>query len=263
MTSLLTEAGKRVSAHWLTAILLPGLLLVAVAATGFVLGHAHALDLTRLSNEVSKLLKAQAGQLVVTMALAAAAAGVLGSAAGGIGKVVQRWWLRERFLTGGLITRSRWSRRSRAVAAARLADTVPIDAYLPKRPTWIGDRVRLVEARVRAEYHVSAALVWPRVWLLLTEDARRPISDARARYADAVTLTGWGTLYLTAGLLWWPALIIGSAVWLTAWQRARGTVAEHAELVESAIDVHLPGLGEVLGVSDGKAIDDRLRKSGQ
>ncbi|MDX3659080.1 hypothetical protein PV646_17380 [Streptomyces sp. ID05-26A] len=262
MTALLTEASKRVGAHWFTAVLLPGLVLVACGATAFTLGHAHALDLTRLTGEVGKLLKAQQGQLVVTGALSIAAAGVLGTAAGGIGKAVQRWWTRERFLTGGLLTRLRWSRRSRALKAAERAEIVPVAAYLPHRPTWIGDRVRLVETRVRAEYHVSAALVWPRVWLLLSEDARRPISDARARYADAVTLTGWGTLYLLAGVLWWPALVIGGAVWLTAWRRARDTLAEHADLVESAIDVHLRALGEALGVTEGKAIDDRLRKSG-
>ncbi|MEO3778411.1 hypothetical protein ABGB16_16475 [Micromonospora sp. B11E3] len=274
MIGLLTEVGKRVSGRWMTAVLLPGVLLVAVGAVAVALGHTRPFDLEHLAAAAERAgrdLAARPGRLVVVVSAVGVGAGLAGTAARGLGLLAQWWWLREWFLTGGLITRSRWSRRSRTLAAARRAGTPTVAAYLPQRPTWLGDRVRLVEARVRAQYHVSAALVWPRLWLLLDADARQPVTDARTRYGEAVALVGWGCLYLALGLRWWPALLVGAGVLLTAWRRLRDTLAELAELIESAIDLRLRDLAAALGLplagaevsaSEGRALDDRLGKSG-
>ncbi|MEH1165251.1 hypothetical protein V6V47_07680 [Micromonospora sp. CPCC 205539] len=274
MIGVLTEVGRRISGRWLTAVLLPGLLLVATGAVARALGHAHAVDVDRLvalADDAGRDLSARPARLVVTAVLALVAAGLAGTAAPGIGRLVQRGWLRERFLTGELITRTRWSRRSRALTAASRAGVPVVAAYLPQRPTWLADRVRLLRARVRAQYHVDAALVWPRLWLLLGEDARQPITDARARYGEAVALVGWAVLYLLLGVGWWPALLIGAGTLLTAWWRAREAMAELAELVEAAIDLRLRDLADALGLpvagpeltaAEGRALDDRLGKAG-
>jgi len=270
VTGFLTEVGKRLGNRWVTAILLPGLLLVAVVAAASVLGHGHAFGFTRLSAAADREFTARPARLVVFAAVALAAAGLAGTAAGGVGRLTQRWCLRERFLTGGLLQRSRWSRRSRALAAAQRAGTPVVSAYLPQRPTWLGDRARLVEVRVRAQYYVSAGLVWPRLWLLLDEDARRPITDVRTRYTEAATLAGWGLLYVAPCVLWWPALLIAAGVLLTAWGRLRETLAEFAELAEAAIDLRLRDLAEKLGVTlgaevgpaEGRSLDDLLGKAG-
>ncbi|GAA2216737.1 hypothetical protein ACFY2R_15735 [Micromonospora olivasterospora] len=273
MIGLLTEVGKRVSGRWLTAVLLPGVLLVAVGAVAVALGHARPFDLDQLAataERVGRDLAASPARLVVVGSVVLVGAGLAGTAARGLGWLAQRWWLREWFLTRGLVTRSGWSRRSRAIAAARRAGVPTVAAYLPQRPTWLGDRVRLVEARVRAQYHVSAALVWPRLWLLLDEDARQPVTDARTRYGEAVALVGWSILYLALGLRWWPALLVGAGMLLTAWRRLRDTLAELAELIESAIDLRLRDLAAALGLppagaevseAEGRALDDRLGKS--
>ncbi|MFI1995578.1 hypothetical protein [Actinoplanes sp. NPDC020271] len=274
MISVLTEVGKRVSGRWVTAILLPGLVFVAVLTVALVVRHGHALDEGRLvgwGGRTGRSLVKEPARLVLVVMLIVGAAGVAGTAAAGLGRLAQRVWMRHRFLTGDRITRTRFSRRSRARAAAHRAGQSPVAAYLPQRPTWMADRVRLVEVRVRAQYHVTAALVWPRLWLLLTEDTRRPVTDARIRYAEAVTLVGWGTLYLLPGLLWWPALIIAGCVLLTAWRRARETLAEWTELVEAVIDLRLRDLADALGTpiggpaitaAEGRALDDRLGKAG-
>jgi len=274
MIGVLTEVGKRVSGRWVTAVLLPGLLFVAVVAAARVLGHGHALDFGKLAGWAGRSGKGLAGdpaRLVLAIALIVAAAGVTGTAAAGLGRLAQRWWMRRRFLTGQILVRSRFSRRSRAVAAADQAGAPAVPAYLPQRPTWLGDRVRLVEARVHAQYHVTASLLWPRLWLLLSEDARRPVVDARTRYTEAVTLTGWGLLYLAPGALSWPALIVAGCVLVTAWLRAREALAEWAGLVEAAIDLRLRDLADTLGMpfagpavtaAEGRALDDRLGKAG-
>jgi hypothetical protein len=108
------------------------------------------------------------------------------------------------------------------------------------------------------------------LWLLLDEDARRPITDVRTRYAEAGTLAGWGLLYVVPGVLWWPALLVAAGVLLTAWGRLRETMAEFAELAEAAIDLRLRDLAAKLGVTlgtevgpaEGRALDDLLGKAG-
>lgn len=268
MTGVLTEVGKRVATRWLTEVLLPGALLAAVVWCAVTLGHARALDVDAL---VAATERRTAGLRpvgwVVRAALAGAAAGVLGVTARGLGRLVQRFWLRERHLLPRLP--NRWSRRRRAQERARRAGVDPVPAYLPQRPTWMADRLRLVEARVRAEYRVSATLVWPRLWLLTTEEFHASIRNARARFDEACTLVGWAVLYTALGALWWPAAVVGVVTGLVAWRRARGSLDEFATLVESAVDLHLRPLAEALGLpiagdtitaTEAARLDDRLRK---
>lgn len=276
MIGILSEVGSKVSARWVTATLLPGLLVVAAGITAVTLRHSRALDFAHLVLTAERLgaeLAARPARLSIVVAAVLIGAGLIGTAAAGLGQLIQRWWLRERFLTGigKAISRSRISRRSRALAAARRAGAVPVTAYLPQRPTWMGDRVRLIEARVAAQYHVSATLVWPRLWLLLGEDARGPITGTHARFVEAVTLAGWGCLYLLAGLLWWPSLVVGAGVCLTGWWRSRAALGQLADLVEAAIDIHLRTLAAALNVSlspaavteaEGRMLNDLLRKAG-
>jgi hypothetical protein len=240
-----TEVSKRIATHWLTAVLLPGLLLVAVAASASVLGHAHALDLGALDRAVAHW-PGEPKRWVVRLALAAALAGVLGVTARGTGRLVQRFWLRERQLVRFLP--DAWSRHHRALAAARRQGIEPVRAYLPQRPTWMGDRLRLVEARVRAQYRFSAAVVWPRLWLLTPDEVHAPLRATRSRFDEACVLAGWALLYVVLGVFWWPAALIGVVTGVVAWRRARSALDEFATLVEAAIDVHWRTLAAALGI---------------
>lgn len=266
MVGILAEVGRRVSGRWLTAVLLPGLLLVTVAAAGVRLGHAHALDVDRLTDWVDGLARdwtARPARAVVDAGLALTAAGVAGTVAGMLGRTVERFWLRA--APGGD------RRRKRVLRAAERDGADVVEAYLPARATWMSDRVRLVEARIRAQYWFDAATAWPRIWLLAADEVRRPVLDARVRFSEAVTLAGWGWLYLVAGVFWWPALVTGAGVLLTAWRRGRDSLEEFATLIEAVIDIHHRTLADVLGVhvgpggiteAEGRMIDDILRKAG-
>ncbi|WP_406378660.1 XRE family transcriptional regulator [Streptomyces sp. NBC_01618] len=57
VTGILSEVGKHVSSRWVTTVLLPGLLLVAVTAAGCHLGHTHALDADELADWVDHLAR--------------------------------------------------------------------------------------------------------------------------------------------------------------------------------------------------------------
>lgn len=267
VTGILTEVGRHVSSRWFTAVLLPGLLLVILTMTGFHLGHEHALDVGRLSAWVDETLRRwrdRPSDAAVGVALTLLAAGVLGTLARELGGVIERLWLRGGRSSGG-------RRRRRALRAGERDGITVVAAYLPQRATWMSDRVRLVEVRVRAQYWFDAAMAWPRLWLLVGDEVRQPVVAARTLFAEAVTLAAWGYLYLVAGVLWWPALIAGSGVSFIAWRRARVSLEELATLIEAVIDVHHRTLTEALGVplgpegiteADGRMIDDALRKGG-
>jgi hypothetical protein len=273
MTGLLTEVGKRITTRWFNSVLLPGLLLVGVAGCAAVLGHRNALNIDALTAAAQRTADSGRSRPVpfgVEVALALAAAGLLGVAARGTGRLVQRFWLRERRFLPGLV-RSRWSRRSRELAAARRRGIDPVRAYLTQRPTWMGDRARLIEARVRAQYRFGAALVWPRIWLLTPDHVRAPIGNARTRFDDAGVLAGWAALYVLVGVWWWPAALAGLVTGLTAVRRARVALDEFGALVESAIDLHWRALAAALGIAiagqeiseaEAALIEDRLHKGG-
>lgn len=270
MTGILAEVGKRLNNSWLLSVWLPGILFLAVAACAFTLGHRHALDTTLLSVRVDAAaadLRGHVGRLVVLFGVGAVAAGVFGTAAGGLGTLVERRWLRTRPVDAPRAE----ARRRRALAAAENAGQTPIANYLPTQPTAMSEQLRLLEARVRAQYWISATLAWPRIWLLVDDTVRQPLLDARARFAEAVRLAGWSVLYLLVGLWWWPALVAAGIIHAIAWRRARVSLAEFADLVEAAVDTHHRVLATALGItlsqhgiteSEGALIDDQLRKAG-
>ncbi|MEV7427560.1 MULTISPECIES: hypothetical protein [unclassified Streptomyces] len=277
MIGFLTEATKRIADRWFTELLLPGCLLLAVLGCALRLGHAHALDAEHLVTGIDHLVRQWRHEFVravVDVLLLVAAACVLGLAAQGCGWATGRCWLRSRRLIPlpGLrraVRRFVPSRRDRAERAARRAGVVPVADYLPQRPTWMSDRVRLIEARVRAQHWISVTLAWPRVWLLADETARAPVQSASRRFGGAVVLAGWAECYALVGLLWWPALAIGGAAYAVALYRARVRLEEFATLVESLVDVRVRALCESLGVAlssgritsaEGALVDDILHK---
>ncbi|MFH8452861.1 hypothetical protein ACH4CD_26920 [Streptomyces fungicidicus] len=267
VTGVLAELNRHVNSRWFTAVLLPGLLLVTVGVAGRHLGHEGALSADELrvwAESVWHGWRREPSGAAVDVGLALLAAGVVGALASELGVAVERVWLNPRPSGGG-------RRRRRAVRAAERAGVETVAVYLPQRRTWMSDRVRLVEARTRAQYWFDASAAWPRLWLLLGDEARRPVISARAAFADAVSLAGWGCLYALVGIVWWPALVVGACVFLTGWRRARTALDDLATLIESAVDVHHRALAEALGVplgtegvgaAEGARIDDMLRKGG-
>jgi hypothetical protein len=274
MIGLLTEVGKRIATRWFTEVLLPGLLLVAVIGCALALGHGQALDSDALVAAAERMwarLRGHPVRWVVELALAVAAAGLIGVAARGIGRLVQRFWLRERHVLPQWVQfrLRRWSRHQRALTAASRHGVEPVRAYLPQRPTWMSDRLRLIEARIRGQYWFSSTLAWPRIWLLTSEEVHAPVRHARARFDEACILAGWAVPYFLVGLYWWPAGLIGLTTTLVAWRRARLALDEFATLVESTIDIHWRTLvtalgvtitGDALTVGEAALIEDRLHK---
>ncbi|MEU6658862.1 hypothetical protein [Streptomyces sp. NPDC046821] len=268
MNTLLTEVGRKLADRWLSVLVLPGGLFVAAVTCAAWLGHAHALDVGHLEDMVRRLGHHFAGRpaaVVLAVAGALLAATGAGLAAQGVAAGVRGLWVAR--------GPARWvaRRRRRAESAlARGGRTVPA-RYLPARAGAIGDRFRLVDQRVDAQYGLAVALAWPRLWLLLPDTATAAIRDATTRYRAAADVTAWGILYLLLGAFWWPAVPVGLVAMAAGQVRGRTSAAALADLVEAAVDIHQRPLADTLGIDlphgritpdEGARINDILNKRG-
>ncbi|MER5386366.1 hypothetical protein ABT040_40060 [Streptomyces sp. NPDC002688] len=281
MLTVLTELGKKISERWLSLLVVPGFLFVCAVANAAWLGHGHALETDLLVNRSAVAAHglehrpAKVAVFAVLLLLAATGAGIVAAGAAG---VVNRVWLDQvRLPLSWLDRRDRLQRlRSRLVAWRRRRDERVgrpgrPPQYLPARVTWIGDRVRLTDERVRYQYGMHVALVWPRLWLVTSDAVREHVQAAYDRYTAATGLAGWAFLYLSLGLRWWPAAVVGVIAGGVAWRRARTAIEAFCLLAEAAIDTHQQQLATSLGITladgrirhkEGNAIDDLLNKNG-
>ncbi|URN10988.1 hypothetical protein LUW77_00475 [Streptomyces radiopugnans] len=59
MGGLLSELGKKLAERWLSLLVLPGALYLAVLGTAALLGHGHPFDLRHLTHQVSATAEAR------------------------------------------------------------------------------------------------------------------------------------------------------------------------------------------------------------
>ncbi|BFP53649.1 hypothetical protein SCMC78_34560 [Streptomyces sp. CMC78] len=298
MNTFLVELATRLMDRWLTALVAPGLLWMAVLVSATRLGQTTPFELVRLSDWLVSLSRQPALQttavailLAVTVVLAA---GVVGLLAGALGGLAERCWALLGVLPPAAwlleARRRRWDGATRRLRGAILqaaerdaqgADAGRADALAlrrrrqrdrlgparPVRPTRIGDRYARTAERVRRVNGLDdLALVWPRLWTVLPDPLRTEIAAARVGTSDAARLFGWGTLYLALSVCWWPAALLGTAIFAVATVRARSTSENLSALIETAVDLHSADLSERLGlpaassqVAAGQAITDQLR----
>jgi hypothetical protein len=292
MNGVLAELGRRLAERLMALLVLPGLLyvgsLLAAASLGGVrldgTGRAVRRAVTPITGAVGSRSAASGLSVALLLTGLLLAAGAAGLAAQAAGALVDRVW------TGPW---PRWAQRlagpwtARRIRAWDAADELRADAVgaeldaltarrnrigleRPCHPTWMADRMRAADSRIWHEYGLDLAVSWARLWLVLPDTSRTAVQSARDRQAGTMLLAGWAVLYTLLGALWWPAALLGLAVGLTAWRRARVAVDALAELVEAVVDVHGPDLAGALGVPVpgqrlvppvGHVLVERFRKS--
>lgn len=270
MNAFLTALGTKLAERWLTALAAPGLLWIAVLTLASRLGHGAPFEVTSLVAWLNEIQGKPAAKspatvllVVVGLLLASIAAGLLAGAAGS---------LAERCLSlPGLsppaswllgLRRRRWDRVARRLADAIVRDDraavaryqtrrLRLGPDRPLRPGRAGDRFARTVERVRDVNGLDdLPLVWPRLWATLPDTLRTEVATARKEYGDAARLYGWGLLYLTISVLWWPAAVITVAIFVTAAIRVRTASGVLADLIETSLDLHLPDLAERLRLPD-------------
>lgn len=285
MGGFLSELGKKLAERWLSLLVLPGALYLAVAATARALGHTHPFDLPRLTQQISAwanhpVTSTVGGQVVLlaAMLVGAAAAGLVAQALGSLTErlcLAADWhtWpppLRQLAARQTTRRRDRWTRAARtwhhhreqdAQALAHGQRTNPATRHAaeramtriapeePCRPTWSGDRLNAVAVRLERDHHLALATLWPHLWLVLPEETRTQITIARQNLTRATTLTAWALLYLPLTAWWWPAALITAALTLTGWARTRTATDTYALLLEATTRLHTSGLADRLGLN--------------
>jgi hypothetical protein len=106
-------------------------------------------------------------------------------------------------------------------------------------PTRIGNILRTGESRPQHRYGLDAILVWPRLWLVIPDFARRELGTARSSLDASVAAAIWGAAFVAfTPLAWWTAPL-GIAVTIVAvvwWVPARAEV--FADLIQAAYDLY-------------------------
>lgn len=268
MNSFLNELAKRLAEKWLSLLVLPGALYVAVALAAWRIGHGSWDPGARFAAELQSG-KASTSEVLVAALVALLLAAAAGLAAQAAGRAVQWLWLGEwPGRIGAPLTRARrrrWdSAQDRYAAAVRAGEPPDARARLaqqrnrialapPARPTRMGDRVTALSTRVLVAYGLDLEFGWPRLWLVLPEETRTVVSESRDSFNTAATLAAWGVFYVPLGVLWWPTGVAGVATLLVAWIRGSAAITNLASLMESAVDLHAAALATSLGldVPDG------------
>ncbi|MFE1989166.1 hypothetical protein [Streptomyces mirabilis] len=284
MGAFLSELGKRLAERWLSLLVLPGALYLAVAAAAYALGQSHPFDLARLTRRITEWAAHPAagsvGGQVVLLAAALVAASAVGLAAQGLGSLAERaclaadwsawpvplrqlaarrtarrrerWtdaarvWHRQRELDAGARARRRPADPAARHAAERAMTRIAPEE--PARPSWSGDRLNAVAVRLERDHQLELATLWPHLWLALPEETRTQITAARQGLTRATTLSAWALLYLPLAAWWWPAALVATVLALTARARTRAATDTYALLLEAATRLHTRDLAARLGL---------------
>ncbi len=106
-------------------------------------------------------------------------------------------------------------------------------------PTRVGNILRAAETRPYHRYGLEAVAIWPRLWLVLPEQARQELTGARASLNASVAALIWGTAFVGfTPLAWWaaPAGLVVAGFGVVWWVPNRAEV--FADLVEAAYDLY-------------------------
>ncbi|MGC7093181.1 hypothetical protein ACPZ19_00805 [Amycolatopsis lurida] len=268
-TTLVTEFGRKAAERWLALLAVPGLVFTGFAAIGLLLGQSRWFDFGSLHTRLAGWSGGTTQTLLVAVIAvgAAAAAGYLARAiGGGVENLLTGQWSRLGGPLAKYLTARRRQRWDELNDGEHNEERNRIALIPPISPTWTGDRLSAPAVRVRQNYGLDLASTWPRLWLLLPDSMREPLSAARTRLDTACALGGWTVLYLALGLRWWPAAVIGVVLAGLTWRRARAAAAGYADLVEATVDVRrdelvrhfAPDAG--IGRTQGLELTERFRK---
>jgi hypothetical protein len=274
MDPVFTDFRQQITDRWLALLALPSVPFAATALTAWQMAGAGPSDALNLATFTSRLHSglilqwddpARRTALILCALISSA---ILSAAVNAFSAALVKLWLG----TNPLLCRALsplTARRARLLERdAPTGYEIP-KPYRPERATWIGDRFLLTDRRIRAQYGVTLARAWPRLWQLSSEQSQQPVQNALDAYVGASVQVAWSLGYIILGILWWPATLIGIAVLVGAWRRARSAAADLAANIEAFVDVTVKSLAETLGVDlphgrvtalEGEAIEGLLDK---
>jgi hypothetical protein len=105
-------------------------------------------------------------------------------------------------------------------------------------PTALGNILSAAETAPSHKYGLDAFVCWPRLWLLLPDNAREDMSTARQELITLVQVWAWGLLFIV-WIVWSKWAIVIAALWLwLAYALTLRSAMGYADLLESTFDLY-------------------------
>jgi hypothetical protein len=130
-------------------------------------------------------------------------------------------------------------------------------------PTSLGNLLRVAETRPQEKYGLDAILCWSRLWLVLPDNVRKDIQEARTELNTGARIWLWSVLFTLWGVLAWWAVPMGLLSALFAYRWMLNTAATYGDLVEATFDLHRTQLYKALRCPLPKDPKDELKKGSE
>jgi hypothetical protein len=136
-------------------------------------------------------------------------------------------------------------------AQAELARLETLLHYVPAdpadyKPTVLGNILRAGETAPYHKYGLDVVVCWPRLWLLLPDNARADLATARQSLDTLSELWFWGLLFVLWTFLTPWALLIAFLWMYLAYFLLQQSARAYADLLEAAFDLYRFALYEAL-----------------
>lgn len=128
-------------------------------------------------------------------------------------------------------------------------------------PTLFGNLIRAAEEHPYIRYGLEPVIVWPRLWLLLTEDTRKEIGSARQALKERILLFIW-CIAFSAWVIWvpWALLVSFFSSIIVYYKGLLPAASVYSDLIRSAFDLHRFDLYEALHLPKPKSPDEEVNK---
>ncbi len=133
--------------------------------------------------------------------------------------------------------------KKRPLTPEEIGEYVRLDVqlhYFPIHvmPTQLGNILRAAEERPQNQYGLDPFICWPRLWLLLPDNVKAELTEARITLNTGARIWLWSLLFiLWTPLAWWAVLAgILSAYLAYRWMLNAATI--YGDLLESAFDLY-------------------------
>lgn len=113
----------------------------------------------------------------------------------------------------------------------------PLDSKM-RMPTRLGNLLRAMETRPLDHYGLDAIVCWPRLWLILPEQARKEVTESRRVLDQYAEIWIWSVLFLGWTYFSWWVPLVAIAVALLAYRGMTTAATTYGDLVESCYDLH-------------------------
>jgi hypothetical protein len=109
-------------------------------------------------------------------------------------------------------------------------------------PTQLGNILRAAELRSLEKYGLESIICFPRLWLLLPNEVKTELTEARGRLNAMVRIWVWSVLFLGWGIWAWWAIPIGIIAAFVSHRWILDAAVIYGDLVESAFDLYRTSL---------------------